>query len=76
MRSGLHYVGVVPKNNGTTFVSTKISIVPEKIKKDKLTLSDLPQISGRTLEKTNVLVQYPNYRNTLPFGIQITECKV
>lgn len=34
---------------------------------------EITQTGGRTVEKANVLVQYPNYRNRLTFGAQITE---
>lgn len=66
-------MGAVPKNNGIPFVLRKNGILVDKINKIKWRLSDLPQISGRTLEKANVLVQYPSYRNTLPSGTRITE---
>lgn len=66
-------MGALPKNNEIPFVLIKNGILIDKINKEKLRLGDLPQISGRTLEKVNVLVQHPNYRNVLPFGTQITE---
>lgn len=66
-------MGVVPKNDGIPPVLIKHSILIDKINTEKWRLGGLPQICVRTLEKANVLVQYPNYRNTLPFGTQITE---
>lgn len=64
----------VPKGNGTTFVLRRTDILIEEINKEKWRLNYLLQISSRTLEKANVLVQTQTIEIHWLFETQVTKC--